>query len=303
MKVQYTIIFVVFIFYGCSNKLNNSKIVDIEKSCKAGDKISCQKVADIFKKRNKPGDLSKAAKWYTEGCYLEYGKSCTQLGLLFEKDTVFEKDIKKSIRLYEKACDIGYAEACTRLGIKHLLYKARITGYCLDQEAQEKISKYKIDEKLKSNLRQYYYDSNQHENINNTLKVFGKVATKIVVGYPIDVQRIVKLFLRQCTYLKHSSTHKKKIVELFNKGCFGNYKKGCYDLGMLYYKGFIAQRNNQKAMELFDIACKANQSKACGMLGFIYQKGRKVKANKQKAKKYLKKACVLGDKRACSRIK
>lgn len=133
MKVQYTIIFVVFIFYGCSNKLNNSKIVDIEKSCKAGDKISCQKVADIFKKRNKPGDLSKAAKWYTEGCYLEYGKSCTQLGLLFEKDTVFEKDIKKSIRLYEKACDIGYAEACTRLGIKHLLYKARITGYCLDR--------------------------------------------------------------------------------------------------------------------------------------------------------------------------
>ncbi|MAC83382.1 MAG: hypothetical protein CL624_04535 [Arcobacter sp.] len=88
-------------------------------------------------------------------------------------------------------------------------------------------------------------------------------------------------------------------VKEYTKACDGRIKKGCYNLGNMYYKGQGVKQDYFKAVNLFKKICNSRYASGCTNLGVMYFNGQGVKENLTTVKKLFGKACDLGSQNGC----
>jgi TPR repeat protein len=54
----------------------------------------------------------------------------------------------------------------------------------------------------------------------------------------------------------------------YKNACDTGNAKGCYNLGLMYYKGISVRQNKSKAKELFGKACKYGYAYSCSAVGY-----------------------------------
>ncbi|MCQ2906541.1 sel1 repeat family protein [Helicobacter pylori] len=94
-----------------------------------------------------------------------------------------------------------------------------------------------------------------------------------------------------------------KAKKYFEKACGLNNGAGCGNLGVLYQKGEVVEKNLIKAAYFYSKACELKESFGCGALAVLYINGQGVEKNLTKADQYISKACKLGDQEACEALK
>ena len=58
-------------------------------------------------------------------------------------------------------------------------------------------------------------------------------------------------------------------LPLFEKACNGGIAGGCFNLGILYYKGEGAKQDSAKALGLFDKACQMKDESGCKVYAIL----------------------------------
>jgi TPR repeat protein len=80
-------------------------------------------------------------------------------------------------------------------------------------------------------------------------------------------------------------------AELYRKACDGGERKGCHDLGLMYYRGEGVAKDLDRAADLFKRACDAGGSGGCQDLGLMYSRGEGVAKDLNRAAGLFKRAC------------
>jgi len=80
-------------------------------------------------------------------------------------------------------------------------------------------------------------------------------------------------------------------AELYRKACDGGERKGCHDLGLMYYRGEGMERDLNQAAGLFKRACDAGGFGGCQDLGLMYSRGEGVAKDLNRAAGLFKRAC------------
>jgi len=80
-------------------------------------------------------------------------------------------------------------------------------------------------------------------------------------------------------------------AELYRKACDGGERKGCHDLGLMYYRGEGVAKDLNRAADLFKRACDAGGSGGCQDLGLMYSRGEGVAKDLNRAAGLFKRAC------------
>ncbi|HYW39651.1 MAG TPA: TIR domain-containing protein [Terriglobales bacterium] len=89
-------------------------------------------------------------------------------------------------------------------------------------------------------------------------------------------------------------------AELYQKACDGGERKGCHDLGLMYYKGEGVVKDLNRAARLFKRACDAGGSGGCQDLGLMYSRGEGVAKDLIRAADLYKRACDAGAAPGCT---
>jgi len=80
-------------------------------------------------------------------------------------------------------------------------------------------------------------------------------------------------------------------AELYRKACDGGERKGCHDLGLMYYRGEGMAKDLNRAADLFKRACDAGGFGGCQDLGLMYSRGEGVAKDLDRAAGLFKRAC------------
>ncbi|MBU2628012.1 MAG: sel1 repeat family protein, partial [Proteobacteria bacterium] len=75
-----------------------------------------------------------------------------------------------------------------------------------------------------------------------------------------------------------------------------------YNLGVMYKKGMVVEKDLFKSFNWFDMAARQNLPEALFMVGNEYEYGNGVTKNTATAMMYYKKAAGLGEKKAIKRL-
>ena len=94
--------------------------------------------------------------------------------------------------------------------------------------------------------------------------------------------------------------HFSQAAELYRKACDGGERKGCHDLGLMYYRGEGMAKDLNRAAGLFKRACDAGGSGGCQDLGLMYSRGEGVAKDLTRAAGLFKRACDAGIAPACT---
>jgi TPR repeat protein len=89
-------------------------------------------------------------------------------------------------------------------------------------------------------------------------------------------------------------------AELFLKACDGGERKGCHDLGLMYYKGEGVAQDLNRAAGLYKRACDAGGTGGCLDLGLMYLRGEGVPKDPKRAADFYKRACDDGSPPGCT---
>jgi uncharacterized protein len=89
-------------------------------------------------------------------------------------------------------------------------------------------------------------------------------------------------------------------AELYRKACDGGERKGCHDLGLMYYRGEGMTKDLNRAAGLFKRACDAGGSGGCQDLGLMYSRGEGVVKDLNRAAGLFKRACDAGIAPGCT---
>ena len=89
-------------------------------------------------------------------------------------------------------------------------------------------------------------------------------------------------------------------AELYRKACDGGERKGCHDLGLMYYRGEGMTQDLNRAAGLFKRACDAGGTGGCLDLGLMYLRGEGVPKDPNRAADLYKRACDAGAPPGCT---
>jgi TIR domain/Sel1 repeat len=89
-------------------------------------------------------------------------------------------------------------------------------------------------------------------------------------------------------------------AELYRKACDGGERKGCHDLGLMYYRGEGMEKDLNQAAGLFKRACDAGGTGGCLDLGLMYLRGEGVPKDLNRAADLYKRACDAGAPPGCT---
>jgi hypothetical protein len=89
-------------------------------------------------------------------------------------------------------------------------------------------------------------------------------------------------------------------AELYRKACDGGERKGCNDLGLMYYCGEGMAKDLNRAAGLFKRACDAGGTGGCLDLGLMYLRGEGVPEDLDRAANLYKRACDAGAPPGCT---
>ncbi|MEO2237168.1 MAG: hypothetical protein ABGW95_02845, partial [Candidatus Poseidoniia archaeon] len=90
-----------------------------------------------------------------------------------------------------------------------------------------------------------------------------------------------------------------RAAAFYEQACTGGATRGCYGLGLLYYKGEGVPKDAARAAALFEQACTGGDTRGCHNLGFIYFNGDGVPKDEFRAAGFFEQACTGGDTRGC----
>ena len=89
-------------------------------------------------------------------------------------------------------------------------------------------------------------------------------------------------------------------AELYRKACDGGERKGCHDLGLMYYRGEGMTKDLTRAGGLFKRACDAGGTGGCLDLGLMYLRGEGVPKDLNRAADLYMRACDAGAPPGCT---
>jgi TPR repeat protein len=89
-------------------------------------------------------------------------------------------------------------------------------------------------------------------------------------------------------------------AELYRKACDGGERKGCHDLGLMYYRGEGVPKDLNRAADLYKRACDAGGTGGCLDLGLMYLRGEGVPKDPNRAAELYKRACDAGSPPGCT---
>ncbi len=89
-------------------------------------------------------------------------------------------------------------------------------------------------------------------------------------------------------------------AELFRRACDGGERKGCHDLGLMYFRGEGVAKDLHRAADLYKRACEAGGTGGCLDLGLMYLRGDGVPKDLNRAADFYKRACDLGSPPGCT---
>ena len=89
-------------------------------------------------------------------------------------------------------------------------------------------------------------------------------------------------------------------AELYRKACDGGERKGCHDLGLMYFRGEGMEKDLKRAAGLFKRACDAGGMGGCLDLGLMYLKGEGVPKDLKRAADLYTRACDGGAPPGCT---
>ena len=68
-------------------------------------------------------------------------------------------------------------------------------------------------------------------------------------------------------------------ISIFEQACTDGASAGCYNAGLIYYKGEVISQDYPKAVNYFVKACDDGHSGACYNLAYMYQNALGVRQN------------------------
>jgi len=89
-------------------------------------------------------------------------------------------------------------------------------------------------------------------------------------------------------------------AELFRRACDGGERKGCHDLGLMYFNGEGVAKDLNRAAGLYKRACDAGGVGGCLDLGLMYLRGEGVAKDPNRAADFYKRACDAGGAPGCT---
>ncbi len=89
-------------------------------------------------------------------------------------------------------------------------------------------------------------------------------------------------------------------AELYRRACDGGERKGCHDLGLMYYNGEGVMQDLNRAAGLYKRACDEGGTGGCLDLGEMYSRGDGVPKDLNRAADLFKRACDAGGAPGCT---
>jgi class 3 adenylate cyclase len=89
-------------------------------------------------------------------------------------------------------------------------------------------------------------------------------------------------------------------AELYRKSCDGGERKGCHDLGLMYYRGEGVAKDLHRSADLYKRACDAGGTGGCLDLGLMYLRGDGVPKDLNRAADFYRRACDAGAPPGCT---
>jgi TIR domain/Sel1 repeat len=89
-------------------------------------------------------------------------------------------------------------------------------------------------------------------------------------------------------------------AELYRRACDGGERKGCHDLGLMYYRGDGVAQDLNHAADFFKRACDAGGPAGCLDLGLMYLRGEGVPKDLNRAADLYRRACDAGAPPGCT---
>ena len=80
-------------------------------------------------------------------------------------------------------------------------------------------------------------------------------------------------------------------LNIFEEACEGGAYVGCYNAGLIYYKGERVERDYEKAANLFIKACDEGHSQACYNIAYMFENGLGVRLDPSKAVSLYDRSC------------
>lgn len=235
-------------------------------------------------------------------CDSDNFESCADLGLLYDEGKGVKKDYAKAMELYQKACDNGNALGCRKMGklyedgsgVKKDLNKA--------VESYEKACEGSSAECLNIGIL-YYYGTGVKQDYKKAFELFERSCT---AGNPRGCRGLGRLYDKGLGV----EIDKNEALKYYEMACDGEDSL-CFDLGLLYYNGIPATKENaygeseyyeakdwNKAEQAYTKACNVNDYSSCHNLAVIYNQRQEY----HKAKDFYKKACDNNNFISCSNL-
>jgi class 3 adenylate cyclase len=91
-------------------------------------------------------------------------------------------------------------------------------------------------------------------------------------------------------------------AELYRKACDGGERKGCNNLGLMYYNGEGVAKDPNRAADLYRRACEAGGVGGCLNLASMYLQGDGLPRDPNRAANFYQRACDAGAPPGCTRL-
>jgi class 3 adenylate cyclase len=89
-------------------------------------------------------------------------------------------------------------------------------------------------------------------------------------------------------------------AELYRRSCDAGERRGCHDLGLMYYRGEGVAKDLHRAADLYKRACDAGGTGGCLDLGLMYLRGDGVPKDLNRAADFYQRACDAGAPPGCT---
>ena len=100
-------------------------------------------------------------------------------------------------------------------------------------------------------------------------------------------------------YEEYNNGNVFQALNIFEKACEGGAYSGCYNAGLIYFKGDRVEQDYEKAANLFIKACDEGHSEACYNVAYMFENGLGVRQDPLKALSLYDRSCQNGVSAAC----
>lgn len=224
-------------------------------------------------------DYEKAAEHYRIAAEQGYDRAMTGYGHLLQNGLGVKKSVKSAAEWYQKAAGLGEKYAIANLGV---LYHA---GIGVEKSEELSIEYTKSASDLGCKTAQFHLGTRYGFGVG--LKKDPKKARKLWKQSMIDIEasdaHFVYLYGRY-HLLEESGLKKKDAISWLELAASFWHGSACYELGEIYRKGEIVEKDLGRSIEYYLEAEKLNAFEASSILGHLYANESAINRDLKKAK-------------------